>query len=44
MSDGQRISTEALTPILYVRDFPEAMHYYTEKLLMTDPLSTRASF
>ena len=22
-----------LTPILYVRDFPEAMAYYTEKLL-----------
>src|ERR1051326_1844481 len=33
MSDGARISAECLTPILYVRDFGEAMKYYTEKLL-----------
>src|SRR2546425_2575030 len=28
-----KISAECLTPILYVRDFAEAMNYYTEKLL-----------
>jgi uncharacterized glyoxalase superfamily protein PhnB len=33
MSDGAKISAECLTPILYVRDFAEAMNYYTEKLL-----------
>jgi predicted enzyme related to lactoylglutathione lyase len=33
MSDGAKISAECLTPILYVRDFGEAMTYYTEKLL-----------
>src|SRR5437660_9076432 len=33
MSRGEKISAECLTPILYVRDFAEAMNYYTEKLL-----------
>src|SRR6185369_2341558 len=33
MSDNDKISAECLTPILYVRDFAEAMSYYTEKLL-----------
>jgi predicted enzyme related to lactoylglutathione lyase len=33
MSDGAKISAECLTPILYVRDFAEAMKYYTGKLL-----------
>jgi glyoxalase/bleomycin resistance protein/dioxygenase superfamily protein len=33
MSDTAKISAECLTPILYVRDFVEAMNYYTEKLL-----------
>ena len=33
MSNGAKISAECLTPILYVRDFAEAMKYYTEKLL-----------
>jgi len=33
MSNDAKISAECLTPILYVRDFAEAMNYYTEKLL-----------
>ena len=33
MSNGAKISSNCLTPILYVRDFAEAMNYYTEKLL-----------
>jgi uncharacterized glyoxalase superfamily protein PhnB len=33
MSNAAEISAECLTPILYVRDFTEAMNYYTEKLL-----------
>jgi len=33
MSNNPKISTECLTPILYVRDFAEAMKYYTDKLL-----------
>ena len=33
MSDDKKISAECLTPILYVRDFAEALNYYTEKLL-----------
>src|SRR5213080_627493 len=33
MSNPAKISAECLTPILYVRDFAEAMNYYTEKLL-----------
>jgi predicted enzyme related to lactoylglutathione lyase len=33
MSDSPKILAECLTPILYVRDFEEAMNYYTEKLL-----------
>jgi len=33
MSTSAKISAECLTPILYVRDFEEAMNYYTEKLL-----------
>jgi uncharacterized glyoxalase superfamily protein PhnB len=33
MSNAGKISVECLTPILYVRDFSEAMNYYTEKLL-----------
>ena len=33
MSNAPKISAECLTPILYVRDFTEAMNYYTEKLL-----------
>jgi len=33
MSNAAKISAECLTPILYVRDFAEAMKYYTEKLL-----------
>ena len=33
MKNGAKISAECLTPILYVRDFAEAMNYYTEKLL-----------
>jgi hypothetical protein len=33
MSNAAKISAECLTPILYVRDFKEAMNYYTEKLL-----------
>lgn len=32
-SSTKTISAEALTPILYVRDFAEAVDYYTEKLL-----------
>ena len=33
MNNATKISAECLTPILYVRDFAEAMNYYTEKLL-----------
>ena len=33
MSNAAKVSAEGLTPILYVRDFTEAMSYYTEKLL-----------
>jgi hypothetical protein len=33
MNNGAKISAECLTPILYVRDFAEAMNYYTGKLL-----------
>jgi predicted enzyme related to lactoylglutathione lyase len=33
MSNESKIVAEHLTPILYVRDFAEAMSYYTEKLL-----------
>lgn len=33
MSDAPRIAAHCLTPILYVRDFAEAMNYYTAKLL-----------
>jgi len=33
MSNTSKISAECLTPILYVRDFAEAMNYYTKKLL-----------
>jgi len=33
MANESAISAEGLTPILYVRDFDEAMKYYTEKLL-----------
>jgi len=33
MSHAARISAQCLTPILYVRDFAEAMNYHTEKLL-----------
>jgi len=33
MSALPKISAECLTPILYVRDFAEAMKYYTETLL-----------
>ena len=33
MKDNAKISASCLTPILYVRDFSEAMKYYTEKLL-----------
>jgi predicted enzyme related to lactoylglutathione lyase len=33
MSEGKKISAKELTPIFYVRDFDEAMRYYTEKLL-----------
>src|SRR2546427_13270133 len=33
MSNDPKISAECLTPILYVRDFAEAMKYYTDKLL-----------
>lgn len=33
MSNQGVISAEHLVPILYVRDFTEAMEYYTEKLL-----------
>ena len=33
MSDNGRISTNCLTPILYVRSFSEATDYYTKKLL-----------
>jgi predicted enzyme related to lactoylglutathione lyase len=33
MANPATISAEHLTPILYVRDFEEAMAYYTEKLL-----------
>jgi uncharacterized glyoxalase superfamily protein PhnB len=33
MENAGKISAECLTPILYVRDFAEAMNYYTEKLL-----------
>lgn len=32
MSESARISAEGLTPILHVRDFKEAMAYYTERL------------
>ncbi len=33
MSKATKVPAERLTPILYVRDFQEAMKYYTEKLL-----------
>jgi uncharacterized glyoxalase superfamily protein PhnB len=33
MADDTKISAQCLTPILYVRDFAEAMNYYTQKLL-----------
>jgi len=33
MKNSAKISAECLTPILYVRDFAEAMNYYTQKLL-----------
>jgi len=33
MSDVAKITAECLTPILHVRDFKEAMDYYTNKLL-----------
>ena len=33
MSAQGQISADCLIPILYVRDFEEAMKYYTEKLL-----------
>jgi predicted enzyme related to lactoylglutathione lyase len=33
MSNAPKISAECLTPILSVRDFAEAMNYYTQKLL-----------
>ena len=33
MSDFANVSAESLVPILYVRDFAEAMDYYTGKLL-----------
>ena len=33
MSNGSKIFAECLTPILRVRDFAEAMKYYTETLL-----------
>jgi catechol 2,3-dioxygenase-like lactoylglutathione lyase family enzyme len=33
MSNEPKIAAECLTPILYVRDFTEAMDYYTDKLL-----------
>ncbi len=33
MSDRTRPGAQCLTPILYVRDFTEAMNYYTSKLL-----------
>ena len=32
MKDKPKISAECLTPILYVRDFQEAVNYYTKKL------------
>ena len=33
MPNDDTISAECLTPILYVRDFDEAITYYTKKLL-----------
>ena len=33
MNEGKKISAKELTPIFYVRDFDEAVRYYTEKLL-----------
>lgn len=33
MNRTAKISANCLTPILYVRDFAEAMNYYTQKLL-----------
>jgi predicted enzyme related to lactoylglutathione lyase len=33
MNHNDLIAAECLTPILYVRDFEEAMNYYTRKLL-----------
>src|SRR5258708_7676769 len=33
MNNASTVSASCLTPILYVRDFQEAMAYYTEKLL-----------
>lgn len=33
MNDTANVPARELTPILYVRDFAEAMSYYTEKLL-----------
>jgi uncharacterized glyoxalase superfamily protein PhnB len=33
MSQKQAFAAHEMTPILYVRDFKEAMRYYTEKLL-----------
>jgi len=37
MTPGGKVSAECLTPILYVRDFGEAMNYYTKKLLFKKP-------
>jgi catechol 2,3-dioxygenase-like lactoylglutathione lyase family enzyme len=35
MGKDENISAQCLTPILYVKDFQEAMDYYTEKLLFS---------
>jgi catechol 2,3-dioxygenase-like lactoylglutathione lyase family enzyme len=33
MSDGEKFGAGECTPILFVRDYAEAVAYYTEKLL-----------
>lgn len=35
MADRRTVKAQGVTPILYVHDFDEADHYYTNKLLFT---------
>ena len=38
MPNDDTISAECLTPILYVRDFDEAITYYTKKTALSEAL------